>query len=305
MAEQRPMMQEGVPIGETAAPAFARLPDPKKLFTARAERLRWLARTHDLKPYLAFLAGIADVQHGVITDLPLPALPAAEFLGRARENAMPPIDRERMVSAATLRPALDRFLEIAVALDMPDAAADALDHVLLAGDLEREAMIQYVLATTPADEMLAEHSFVAAALQVHFAALAAQLDPASLVPVGDGACPTCGYPPAASMVVGWLGSHGARYCGCALCGTLWNYVRVKCTICGSTKGISYQEIEGSKAIVQAETCGSCHRYVKLLHHEKDPDADIVADDVASLGLDLLMRETAFKRGGVNPFLLGY
>jgi FdhE protein len=27
--------------------------------------------------------------------------------------------------------------------------------------------------------------------------------------------------------------------------------------------------------------------------------------VASLGLDLLMRQTGFRRGGVNPFLLGY
>jgi formate dehydrogenase maturation protein FdhE len=37
----------------------------------------------------------------------------------------------------------------------------------------------------------------------------------------------------------------------------------------------------------------------------DPDADPVADDVASLGLDLLVRETGFRRGAVNPFLLGY
>ena len=37
--------------------------------------------------------------------------------------------------------------------------------------------------------------FVAAALQVHFARLAAQLDANALVPVGEGACPACGGPP--------------------------------------------------------------------------------------------------------------
>ena len=33
--------------------------------------------------------------------------------------------------------------------------------------------------------------------------------------------------------------------------------------------------------------------------------DPVADDVASLGLDLLLRKEGFHRGSANPFLLGY
>ena len=31
----------------------------------------------------------------------------------------------------------------------------------------------------------------------------------------------------------------------------------------------------------------------------------IADDVASLGLDLLVRDLDFRRGNFNPFLLGY
>jgi FdhE protein len=107
------------------------------------------------------------------------------------------------------------------------------------------------------------------------------------------------------MVVGWQGAHGTRYCGCGLCGTLWNYVRIKCTLCASTKGISYQEIEGGPGTVKAETCDSCRGYLKVLQQHKDPAVDIIADDVASLALDLLVREAGFRRGGVNPFLLGY
>ena len=72
--------------------------------------------------------------------------------------------------------------------------------------------------------------FVAAALQVHFARLAARLDAKALVPVGKGACPACGAAPVSTMVVGWSGAHATRFCACSLCGTLWNYPRIKCTV---------------------------------------------------------------------------
>ena len=37
----------------------------------------------------------------------------------------------------------------------------------------------------------------------------------------------------------------------------------------------------------------------------NPKLEPIADDVASLSLDLLVREAGFRRGGVNPYLLGY
>jgi FdhE protein len=82
-------------------------------------------------------------------------------------------------------------------------------------------------------------------------------------------------------------------------------VRVKCALCSSTKGISYKEIEGGPGIIKAEACGACHGYLKILHQHKDPSLDIVADDVASLALDLLMQGSEFRRGGFNPYLIGY
>jgi FdhE protein len=45
--------------------------------------------------------------------------------------------------------------------------------------------------------------------------------------------------------------------------------------------------------------------VKILQQQKDPDVDPFADDVASLGLDILVREAGYRRGAFNPFLLGY
>ena len=57
--------------------------------------------------------------------------------------------------------------------------------------------------------------------------------------------------------------------------------------------------------MKAETCDSCGCYVKILHQHKDPGLDPVADDVATLGLDILVRQGGYRRGSFNPFLIGY
>jgi FdhE protein len=294
-----------IPIGEVAAPAFARLPEPHLLFARRAERLRTLAHGHELKSYLLFLADLAAVQHALQDGLPPAVLPDADVIARARAHAMPPLDRSRFTADPVCDATIERLVASADGLEMPAAARAALTRVRTADGAVVAEMVHAVLADAIPVEAIAEHAFVAAALQAHFARLAARLDGAALVPVGDGACPACGGPPVSCMLVGWLGAHGARFCACSLCATLWNYVRIKCTLCGSTEGISYREVEGGPGTVKAEICESCRGYVKILQQHKDPNADPFADDIASLGLDLLVREAGFRRGGVNPFLLGY
>ena len=66
-------------------------------------------------------------------------------------------------------------------------------------------------------------------------------------------------------------------------------------------------MEGSDGHVRAETCEIMPAaYVKILQQQQhDAALDPVADDVASLALDLLVRELGYRRGAVNPFLLGY
>jgi FdhE protein len=294
-----------VPIGEVARPPFARLPDPVSLFRLRAQRFAVLALDHDLAPYLRFMAGLSEAQHRVQDDLPEPDLPPADALTRAREFGMPPLDRNQFVTSPASEATLERLLALAPQIDMPEMARAGLARAAQSHPAARDAMVRAVLADSMPVEALAEHVYVAAALQVHFARMAARLDAASLVPVGDGACPACGGPPVSSMVVGWHGAHGTRFCACPLCATLWNYVRIKCTLCGSTKGIGYLGIEESGDTIKAETCDSCRGYVKVLHQYKDPDVEPIADDVATLGLDLLLRDAGYRRGSVNPFLLGY
>jgi FdhE protein len=294
-----------VPIGEVAAPPFVRLPDPISLFAERTQRLRVLARGHELSAYLLFLASLTEAQYRIQDDLPPPETLDALARERAHSFAMPPLDRNRVTPDAAFAVTLQNLLSLVRTIEMPPEASAALARVIALDAPGREAVLRTLLTCSVPAEALAEHVFVAAALQVHFARLATDLDAKRLVPVGEGACPACGCPPVSSLVVGWQGAHGTRFCACALCGTLWNVVRIKCTLCGSTKGIGYQEIDGGAGTVKAETCDNCLGYVKILHQHKDPTLDPVADDVATLGLDLLVREAGYRRGAFNPFLLGY
>jgi FdhE protein len=293
-----------IPIGDTAAPPFARLPNPVPMFSARAERFRALSTDHGLAPYLLFLADLSDAQAALAATLHLDK-PPGDAVERAYGFGMPPLDRNGFRADADLASLLSHLLERVRAIAMPDLATQALARLDSSDGSIRAAMVQNVLSDAIPADAFAEHALVAAALQVRFARLAAGLDAARLRPVGDGACPACGGPPVASLVVGWQGAHGTRFCACSLCGTLWNYVRIKCTLCASTKGIAYHGIEGDAGTIKAETCDSCRGYVKILHQHKDPGLDPIADDVATLALDLLIREAGFRRGAVNPFLFGY
>ncbi|MGO9004784.1 MAG: formate dehydrogenase accessory protein FdhE [Beijerinckiaceae bacterium] len=304
MSGAGPFPAEPIPIGEIAAPPLVRLSDPRTLFGKRAARFRTLAQGHDLAPYLSFLAALSDVQHLVQDGLPEPVMPSAEARKQALDFGMPPLDRSRMTIDAARKATLDSIFSLSADLSMPDAAQAGLAQASAASGAEREAMLRAVLTDSIPAEALAAHVFVAAALQVDFARRAARLDAASLVPVGTGLCPSCGAPPVASQIVGWKGAHGTRFCACSLCSSLWHVVRITCIACGSTEGIAYEEVEGDGAI-KAETCARCRSYVKILHQHTNPVLDPVADDVGSLALDLLLRETEYRRKAVNPFLLGY
>jgi FdhE protein len=299
--------RDPIPIGSIVSPPFARLPDPLTHFRLRAQRFAVLAFSHDLAPYLRFMAGLAEAQHQAQDGLPEPAMPTAEDRERASVHAMPPLDSRAFAADAALEATFDRVFALASEIEMPAAARLGLDAVTCA---DRDARLQLaldVLDQSPVASRLAEHAFAAAAAQVHCARMASRLDAERLVPVGDGACPSCGGAPVASLIVGWRGAHGTRFCACSLCSTLWHVVRVKCTVCGSTEGVSYKEIEDGPGAgqVRAEACSRCGSYVKIMLQREYPSLDPVADDVATLGLDLLLRERGFRRGAVNPFLLGY
>jgi FdhE protein len=289
-----------------AKPPFAVLPDPLSLFETRSRRLAALAPGHRLEPYLLFLAEVTHAQYDVAAapELPPALLPPADRIAQALEHGMPPVSRALIELDAGAMVTIERLLDRLATAHMPAETAAIVAGLRDApADVRRRQAHETLMDAEPAGD-LAQRALLAAGLQVHFTRLALQLRADDLKLVADSACPVCGSPPMTSAVVGWPKAHNTRFCSCSLCGTKWNVLRVKCLVCTSTDGISFREIEGS-ANVKAETCDKCRSYVKILYQVNDPALDPLADDVASLGLDMLLAEEGWKRGGHNPFLLGY
>lgn len=292
-------------IGGVPEAPLALLPDPLRLFQARKRRFAFLAETSELAPYLSFLAELSALQARLAATLPPVQPPAPERVRAAAAGGMPPIDRAALAADPTLAATLTAVCEGAAALDMPEPARLALSAVEAAGEADRRWLLGNILADVVPEDSVAPHLFAAAAVQVHLARLAATLDAGKLVPMRVGVCPACGGRPVTSSVMSAPGIENVRYATCACCATQWNEVRVKCLACGSTKGISYRSAGTHDATVKAEACRECSSWVKIFYQVRNPSLDPVADDVGSLGLDMLMKDTEFRRAGFNPFLVGY
>jgi FdhE protein len=306
--DQQPDLQpDPLLIGGVPKPPLALLPDPVALFQGRARRFAFLAQDHELAPYLRFLAELSRLQARLAATLaPIEPIPIpTDSRARAAQAHMPPIDRHALGGDPALAATLQALLDGAAALEMPDAARAALDAVLLADAVDRRWLLDNVLGDDIPADSVAPHLFAAAAVQVHLARLAAGLDADALVPVATGVCPACGGHPVTSSVMGMQGIENVRYACCAGCATQWNEVRVKCLCCGSTRGLSYRSVGTDEATVKAESCRECNAWMKIFYKVKNESLDPVADDVGSLGLDILMGDAGVRRGGFNPFLVGY
>lgn len=288
--------------GVIVEPAFVMLPDPVAVFERRAERLRFLASASRLGPYLTFLAAIVSCQAAVSKELRAP--PAGAVRPRALQSGMPPINRGDLSRSPELWTVLDRLLELAAGVDMPEAALSTRLALASADEETRVRVIEQVLDADVAGEDAGPALYAAAAVQVHASRLASTLEADALAPVSVGVCPCCGGRPATSVVVSDKRAEGARYAACATCCTLWNEVRIKCLACGSTKGIGYRSL-GDDAVTKAEVCDQCHSWIKILYATRDTAMEPIADDVASLGLDTLMRDSDWQRAAFNPFIIGF
>lgn len=305
MAQQETLSREQIAAGEVAKPPFAVLPDPSTRFKAHAQRFRKLAPGHELEGYLRFLGFLSEAQHQCQDGLGEAVFPESALLETAYGRGMPPISIGAFEPDVAACETLGRIAAQVCDCDAPAATIASAKTVRAMPSDERARLMRNVLMAEIAADEVAQHVLAASALQVHFSRLVSKLDAARLTPVAPGACPCCGGTPVASLVVSWTRVQGNRYCCCALCGTLWNVPRITCVVCGSDKSVAYHSIEGGSESIKAETCEDCHFYVKIFHQHQDQALDPVADDVASLGLDILLREKGYQRGSANPFLLGY
>lgn len=278
-----------------------RLP-PQDLFLDRERRFRQLAEGHVLADWLRFLAALSQAQHEEFARLDGLAAPDAGLLARCQEHAMPPLappawHRDPAWQGVAQR--LGRALRPAA----PAALHPALDRLEHADPAWLEAQAERVLAGQTQDLDLALAPVLGAALQTCWTRLASRLEPHRIArPAYPNLCPVCGSHPVASVVRIGGAENGLRYLHCALCSSEWHLVRARCSNCDNGKDIAYYSLEGGNGAVRAETCPACHGYLKLMRQDQDPHIDPVADDLASLALDILMDEEGYARSGMNLLL---
>jgi FdhE protein len=294
----------GNALGGVRAPEPILLPDPATRFADTAIRLGALAAGHPTQDWLRFMAKLAHAQSAAVDKLPSPSPPEQTIVEQAVEARMPPLAADGYRRDTAWR----------------DGLAAVLDH--FDGDTtspQIKAVVVRLRALEPAaieslaDQFLHGNAdaadagpllFVAAALQVYFSRMAANLEVTSLRLLPQrGLCPCCGSTPSAGLVTASGQTRGARYLYCSLCATAWNHVRTVCITCGESRSVSLEGIEGDPGLVKAETCNDCHTYAKMIYLEQDTKADPFADDLASLGLDVLVAEAGWSRHAPNPLLL--
>jgi FdhE protein len=286
-----------------------RLPDPAQLFAVRGRRLAELSAGHSLGAYLQLMAQLCAAQQRALDARRAPGegLPAAlaVAVSLAAEHAMPLLPALGLVREPLWRELLAELCTaVAAAPGFPAPVAATAQRLVVtsAEALERQADALLLGPVGAIDTQGAP--IMMAALQVYWSLRVAQLpvEPLARLPEVSTVCPLCGSLPVASVVHADREYHGYRYLSCGLCGSEWHMVRVKCSHCQSTAGIHYEAIEGGSAGIKAEACDQCHSYRKIFYREQTPASEAVADDLASLALDLLLAEAGYHRASGNPLL---
>lgn len=281
---------------------FWRRPDATSLFSDRSQRFKSLAANHRLADFLLFMAQIAEAQHQVADIQGTPILPSAEQIELCASHDMPPLNYQSFLRDPEWRAGLHLLMEQIAEHANPVTLA-SIARIKAMPDSELDLLADRILAGEYGDPDLAAAPLIGAALQLYWARLATALDTNAIKRSAvQNLCPACGAAPSVSIVrIGGV-EQGLRYLHCSLCAGEWNMVRVKCSHCLSTEGIAYFGIDGDDNAVKAETCDSCHSYLKIMYMEKNPSIDPTSDDLATLTLDILVDEADYQRSGANLLL---
>jgi FdhE protein len=294
----------GNPTGGVKAPEPILLPDPRVRFARTAERLERLSNGHPMEGWLDFMAQLARAQHHVASLLPPAVAPDDALVEQAVAARIPPISADGHRRDPAWSDGLALLLDPAIGDGLPSSAAAVATELRAGSAASTEALADAFLRGA-IDEKDAGSSFwIAAALQVYFTCLAGRLPaPALRLLEERSLCPCCGSTSSASLVTGAGQNPGARYLYCSLCSTAWNYSRAVCVACGGSRTLAIRGIEGDSGLVKAETCDECGTYSKMAYQAKDMQADPYADDLATLGLDVMVGEAGWARHAPNPLLL--
>ncbi|MBB6251054.1 formate dehydrogenase accessory protein FdhE [Nitrospirillum iridis] len=294
----------GNPQGGVSAPDPVILPDPATRFARTSGRLGVLAVDHPMGEWLSFLSELSQAQHEAADMIEVPE-PDADDVAKATAAGMPPLAADGHDRDMAWREALTLILRYFDRLpDMPELVAAVIDSLNDVDEETLERLADDFLHGEVNPDDAGRAVFIAAALQVYFTKLAAGLEAAEVPLLPErNLCPCCGSTAVAGVITASGKTPGVRYLFCSLCSTAWNHVRAVCITCGQSAHLSLKSVEGENGAVQVETCDDCHTYAKMLYAGKDPKLDPYADDLASLGLDLMVAEVGWLRHAPNPLLL--
>ncbi|WNL41926.1 formate dehydrogenase accessory protein FdhE [Halomonas sp. PAMB 3264] len=283
-----------------------------RLFATRAARFRELqTRLDEMGLFLGFNDHLARAQHRVLKERQADAFDPQSW-DMALAHEFPPLAPTALIETLDWQADLTMLLDALDRTLADEGETFDAQRALLAtpGKLSerREIARAIVEQKSIAFDQRALAPLVGAALQVTWTRLARSLKRLPGRPKGaaQGLCPCCGSPPVASTVQ--LGRHRSRvrYLVCGLCATQWYLERARCSHCFDTEKLDYIGVEGpdgKRALpLRAESCGACRASVKLMDREWEADTDPFADDIATLGLDVLLEELGYARAGFNPLL---
>jgi FdhE protein len=294
----------GAASGGVKAPDPIVLPDPPRRFSRAAERLEQLADGHAAEGWLAFMAAVSRAQAAAAAALPTARAPDEAAIAQAVAARIPPIAADGHRRDAAWRDGLAVMLESFDATMFTPSAAATIAELRRRDAIETESLADAFLrgGVGPADAGAV--FWIAAALQVYFARLAATLRTGGLrLLERRDLCPCCGSTSSASVIAVSGQNLGARYLYCSLCSTAWNHTRAVCIVCGGSRTLSLRGVEGDSGLARAETCDQCRTYAKVFYEAKDPGVDAYADDLATLGLDMMVAEAGWSRHAPHPLLL--
>ncbi|MDO4641571.1 MAG: formate dehydrogenase accessory protein FdhE [Neisseria sp.] len=276
------------------------LPPEANVFQERSVRFQELAAedNSEWRHYLSLLAVLTAAQQKILDvgGIRMPSRPYANtLLPEASEGEVPP----------DFYTVLHKILQ-EVAGQISAEVESALQGLAALPQQQAEALAARVLKDEAQDDDAPYKIWIHAALQVIWTAWAQGLTEDDVPPREERSiCPCCGTDAVASVVLQKSDLHNLRYLHCPMCNSRWHALRAKCTFCGDQSGISLQEIEAQSGVLngaRAESCDKCHAYRKMVMLTKQQYADPIADDLASLTLDILVGENGYRRGGGNPFL---
>lgn len=259
-------------------------------FARRGQRLRQLAAGHSLGDYLQFCATIADAQQQLLED-------------------SSPLHKSLSTLLASLLKQCDEQLN--------HASRDAVHYLLQLDEFSLQTLAGELTAGQTPDNaaLLPGLPLLGAAIQLKKLAASQQ----QLAEHGDSQsqhCPCCGGPAVATVLRQNEQGHAVRFACCALCASEWPLSRLFCLNCGNSKNLQYRSLANLGAALpskgdseavrhryELECCDECHGALKQFSALEDAAIEPLADDLASLSLDILAAEQGYGRIGFNPLLL--